>query len=360
MPDYATTVQIGDRTIGAGHPTYFIADIAANHDGNLDRARELIFLAKEAGADCAKFQHFRAESIVSDAGFRKLGGLSHQASWKKSVVDVYRAASVPMEWTEVLLAACKEAGIEFMTAPYALDLIDAVDPFLRAYKIGSGDITWLQALRRIASKGKPVLLATGASTATEVQVAVDAILENNPALVLMQCNTNYTASAENMRHLHLRVLQTYASMYPGMPLGLSDHTGGHVSVLGAVALGARVIEKHFTDDTTRAGPDHKFAMDPRTWREMVDRTRDLEAALGEGVKRIASNEADTVVVQRRSLRTARALPAGHLLTPEDLIALRPCPDGAVSPAELGAVCGMRLGRDMEAEAAISWKDLVDA
>src|SRR5262249_13384674 len=134
-------------------------------------------------------------------------------------------------------------------------------------------------------------------------------------------NTNYTGSLENFAYVNLRVIQSYALHWPGLPLGLSDHTPGHATALGAVALGARVIEKHFTDDTTRKGPDHPFSMTPATWRDMVDRTRELERALGDGVKRVEANEADTVVVQRRCLRAASSLPAGKVLAASDLEAL---------------------------------------
>jgi sialic acid synthase SpsE len=226
-----------------------------------------------------------------------------------------------------------------------------------AYKIGSGDITWLEQIEHIARKGKPVLLATGASTADEVERAVAAVLAHTGDLVLMQCNTNYTGSRENFRCVQLNVLGTFAHMYPGLLLGFSDHTPGHSAVLGAVALGARVIEKHFTDDTRRKGPDHGFAMDPVTWREMVDRTRELELALGDGVKRIEANERETVIVQRRSLRTARELPRGTLLERAHLCALRPCPADAIAPDRLADVLGKRLRTTLPSGSALRWIDL---
>src|SRR5450830_1000102 len=231
-------LEINGVKIGQAHPTYFIADIAANHDGDLQRAKDLIFLAKEAGADAAKFQHFKAASIVSDHGFKNLGGQqSHQAKWKKSVFDVYQDASVDLGWTPELKAACDQAGIAFFTSPYAFDLVDHVDPFVPAYKVGSGDITWPQIIEHICSKGKPVFLASGASSMDDVQRAVDAALEINPQISLMQCNTNYTGSLENFRYIQLNVLRCYREMYPNLVLGLSDHTPGHATVLGAVALG---------------------------------------------------------------------------------------------------------------------------
>ena len=231
-------IRIGSHVLGEDHPTYFIADIAANHDGSLERAKMLIRLAGEAGADAAKFQNFRAQKIVSDYGFRSLGGQqSHQASWKKSVFEVYQGASIPMQWSEELKAACDEVGIDYFSSPYDFDSIDMLDPYVPAYKIGSGEITWPEAMERIARKGKPVLLATGASDIGEVQKAVHTILALNPQLVLMQCNTNYTASLENFNHVHLRVLQTYRLMFPNVILGLSDHTPGHAAVLGGGGIG---------------------------------------------------------------------------------------------------------------------------
>src|SRR5277367_6714995 len=308
------SLKLGKKLVGWEHPTYFVADISANHDGNLDRAKGLIRLCAEAGADAAKFQNFRAAKIVSDYGFKNLGGqLSHQSKWKKSVFEVYREASLPWEWTPALRQECEACGIEYFSAPYDLEAVDMLDPYVSLFKIGSGDITWPEMLRKVASKQKPVLLAAGASEMEEVERAVNQILETNPDLVLMQCNTNYTASLENFRHIHLRVLESFREKFPEVVLGLSDHTPGHATVLGAVALGARVIEKHFTDDNRREGPDHPFSMTPSSWREMVDRTRELEYALGSSRKFVAENEKDTVVVQRRSLRATADLKAGTIL-----------------------------------------------
>jgi N-acetylneuraminate synthase len=348
-------VLIAGRPLGLHHPTYFIADISANHDGDLERARTLIHLAAEAGADAAKFQNFRAPSIVSDRGFRTLGGqLSHQAKWRKSVFEVYQQASIPFEWTPVLKETCEQAGIHYFSSPYDFEAVDMLDPYVPAHKIGSGDITWPEMLRYIAGKGKPVLLATGASDLGDVQRAVDILLAVNPQLVLMQCNTNYTASLENFRHIHLYVLRTYAVLYPDVVLGLSDHTPGHTTVLGAVALGARAIEKHFTDDTRREGPDHPFSMDPVTWREMVDRTRELELALGSPEKRVAGNERDTVVVQRRCLRAARDIRAGERFDRGMIEVLRPAPAGAILPHELDAVFGTHALVDIPSGEALRW------
>ena len=346
MKKSSSTIKIFDKVIGDDYPSYFIADIAANHDGDLSRAKDLIYLAKEAGADAAKFQHFKANTIVSDHGFRSLGGKqSHQSAWDKSVYEVYKDASVSTHWTEALKQTCDDVGISFFTSPYDYELIDHIDPYVPAYKIGSGDITWIDIVKRIASKGKPYILATGASTMDDVYRAVAAGLEINPNLALLQCNTNYTGSIENMRYIQLNVLKSYRVMFPSMVLGLSDHTPGHTTVLGAVTLGARIIEKHFTDDTTRSGPDHAFSMNPCAWQEMVIRTRELEAALGCGVKKVESNEQQTIILQRRAVRTTKSLKAGHVLNKDDLCVLRPCPVGAILPYQLDFLLGRKLRCD---------------
>lgn len=351
-------VRIGDRLLGPDEPTYFIADIAANHDGDLDRALELITLAAAAGADAAKFQHFRAAHIVSDYGFRSLGGqLDHQATWSKSVFETYEDASLPWEWTPVLAKHCAAIGIEFMSSPYDVEAVEHLDPFVNAYKVGSGDVNWLEELSFIASMGKPVIIATGASTMDDVHRAMSLLTAAGVPIVLMQCNTNYTGSIDNLGFINLRVLGQFAEEFPGVVLGLSDHTPGHVTTLGAIALGARVIEKHFTNDTTRQGPDHGFSLDPVTWRAMVDDTRRLEASLGDGVKVIEANEGQTVVLQRRCVRAARAIGAGAVLERSDLEVLRPAPADAVPPQSLDLVVGRTLTRDVVAGEHLVWEDL---
>jgi len=356
--NYDTSIRIGSRNIALDQPSYFIADIASNHDGDIGRAKQLIWKAKEAGADCAKFQHFTADKLVSAAGFAAMNAqVSHQASWKGSVSEIYDQYHTRRDWSQTLVDTCQEADIEFMTTPYDFEAIDMFAKIVPAYKVGSGDITFHAAVEHIAKVGKPVLLATGASTMREVESAVSVILKNNPALCLMQCNTNYTGSLENFRHVNLNVLKTFAARWPGMILGLSDHTPGHAAVLGSIAYGARVIEKHFTDDNSREGPDHKFALNPQTWRAMVDASRELEAALGDGVKRIEANEEDTVIVQRRALRVKDALPAGTVLSESHLEALRPCPHGAVGPDAVERVIGRKLTVGKEAGREILWTDL---
>jgi N-acetylneuraminate synthase len=335
-------------SINSNSPTYFIADIAANHDGSIDRAKKLIRLAAESGANAAKFQHFAAETIVSDRGFRELGGnLTHQATWDRSVFEVYKAASLPFEWTEELKSTCDDAGIEFFTAPYDLNLIAKVEPFIPVFKIGSGDITWVEAIETMANFGKPILLATGASSLDDVRRAVEVLESRQLKYVLMQCNTNYTANDENISFLNLKVLEQYKEMFPNAILGLSDHTSTEISVLGAIALGARVIEKHFTDDNNSNGPDHKFSLNPNNWELMVIKARQLEAALGNGKKIIEENEQLSVIVQRRALRYTRPITAGETISRIDLIPLRPAPKHGIPPYEIDKIVGRKLVEAVE-------------
>jgi N-acetylneuraminate synthase len=350
--------KIGIHIIGPTRPTYFIADIAANHDGDPERAKMLIRLAKDAGADAAKFQHFQASKIVSEYGFTHMNAqVSHQAEWKKSVTQVYSEASVSWDWTPVLKEECDRIGIDFLTSPYDYESIEHVAPFIPAFKVGSGEIDWIEALEHMASKGKPLIIATGAANIGEVQKAVHAILKINKQLCVMQCNTNYTASPENYDYINLNVLKTYAAMFPDVVLGLSDHTHGNATILGAVTLGARVVERHFTDSNDREGPDHKFALNPQDWAHMVEETRLLERALGSADKFVAGNEKDTVVVQRRCLRAARDIKAGEVFTREMIDVLRPASLGAIKPDQIPDVIGTRALSDIPFGKELCWTGL---
>lgn len=344
MNEYNFEFKINDRTISKDSPTYFIADIASNHDNDLDRAIELIHEAKKAGADAVKFQHFTADTIVSDYGFKNLDSLSHQGSWEKSVYDTYKDAECDVNWTEELVNASRKENIEFMTTPYNYDILASIDVYVNAYKVGSGDITWIDFIEFLSSFNKPILLATGASNLDDTKRAVNAVLKYNPNICLMQCNTNYTGSIENFKYINLNVLKTFSKLYPNMVLGLSDHSPYHSAVLGAITLGARVIEKHFTDDNSRNGPDHAFSMNPETWKEMIDRSRELENALGDGVKRIEDNENETVIVQRRCIRLNKDLNKDSVIDIEDIELLRPAPIDSIPPYKLKEIIGKRINK----------------
>ena len=353
-------LKIGKKNIGNNCPTFFVADIAANWDGSLNKAKDLIHLAAKAGADAAKFQNFNAKTIVSDFGFKQLNNgkqLSHQSKWKKSVFDVYSKASLPLEWTKILKKTCDEAGIEYFTSPYDLSQIDELSKFVAAWKIGSGDITWYELIKKLASDKKPLMVATGASTINEVSSVYKLISKSKKTFVVMQCNTNYTAELENLKYINLNVLKEYKKKFPRAILGLSDHTPGHSSVLGAVTLGARVIEKHFTNNTNLEGPDHKFSMDPKSWKEMVLRTRELENSLGKSLKKVEKNEYETLVLQRRSIRAKENLLKDHIIKKKDLIYLRPCPKGSLNPYQDKLIIGKKLKKNINKEDCILLKNV---
>ena len=370
-------MEIAGRKIGPEHPPYWVADIGANHDGDLSRAHHLIELAASAGADAVKFQNFNAPKIASRRGFEELGQIGHQASWGKSVYETYEDASIPLEWASSLQAKCAALGTTFLTTPYDLETVDAIDPYVPAWKIGSGDITYLELIRKVALKGKPVFLATGASNQQDIRRALEE-LDDEPGsgnllvpVVLLQCNSDY--SGDGLRYTNLRTLDLWH--YPALrskgalprAVGLSDHTPGHIAVCAAVARGASVIEKHFTDDKTRSGPDHAFAMEPQEWREMVEAANLTWQALGDGVKRVEENEREAVIVQRRALRyvasmpngglaTRGFIPAGFVLHKNQVIATRPCPSGALEPYRIDEVIGRRLKRDVEMDTLVRLED----
>ncbi len=178
-------IKIGKNKIHKNGKVYFIADIAANHDGKLSRAKKLIRLAAEAGADAVKFQHFKAKTIVSDYGFKKSGKISHQSKWKKSVYDIYEEASLNINWTKTLSNEAKKFNLDFMTAPYDLKYVDDVYKFVKAYKIGSGDVNWREIINKISNKKKPVIIATGASNFSEVKATVNLILQKNKKVIYL-------------------------------------------------------------------------------------------------------------------------------------------------------------------------------
>ena len=341
-------ITINKKKITKNSKTYFIADIAANHDGSLKKAKELIYEAKAAGANAAKFQHFSAETIVSDFGFKSLKGkLSHQSKWKKSVYEVYKDSSIDLSWTPILKKECDKVGIDFFTSPYAFDMVDHIDPYVPAYKIGSGDITWHEILKYISKKKKPIIIATGASNINEVEMAIKILRKNNKKICLMQCNTNYTNSDKNLNYINLNVLKLYKKRFPNVLLGLSDHTRGHSTVLGAIALGARIVEKHFTLNNNLEGPDHKFSMNPQTWREMIVSARELEKSLGDGKKIIEKNELIPAIVQRRAIRANKDILKGAKINKKNLTFLRPCPKDALPPYKENYIIGRRLKKNVK-------------
>lgn len=337
---------------------YFIADIAANHDGSLQRAKDLIWLSKEAGADCAKFQHFLADKIVNDTEFKKIQSLqTHQSKWKKSVSQIYDDYHFKREWTEIIKAECDKAEIDFSSSPYDLEAINLIKDITPFIKIGSGDISWLEHIENCLKTGLPIVIATGASTLDDVTRAMKLIQKYGNQNCIMQCNTNYTVDADKVKYVNLSVLDSYKKLFPDSILGLSDHTKTNTSVMGAIAKGAKIIEKHFTDDNSRIGPDHEFAINPKEWREMVDTARELCNELGDGFKKIEENERNSYIVQRRSCVAKIDLKSGHKIQLSDIDYLRPCPEGSVQPYENIDIVGKVLLKPMKKNEAFLWNNL---
>ena len=314
-------IKIGNKIIGDTHPTYFIAEIGANFDGSIEKAKHLIDAAKEAGADCAKFQTFSTPRIVSEGGFSHMQLKGVHGSWGRTVSEVFKDAEFPVAWHKEIADYCKVVGIDFSTSPYFKEAVDlCVDLDVPFIKIGSGDITWLEMLDYITRKGKPVMLATGDATMSEIDEAVRTIeATGNKDLVLMQCITNYPSKIESA---NVNVLKTYQSAFDVLT-GYSDHAPGHVVALASVVIGGRVIEKHFTLNKTDKGPDHPHSMEPQEFRFMVDSIREVERAMGSTRKEVVAEEGETVYVQRRCLYAKQDLKKGHIMTSEDIDILRP-------------------------------------
>ena len=369
-------IRINNRSIDSTKPVYFIADIASNHEGDIVKARELVHACAEARVDAVKMQNFTAETIVSQKGFEDLKGLkTHQTAWNSSVFDSYKAASIPLDWSYELSELTAKLGMHYFTTPYSPDLVEAVSPYVCAYKIGSGDITWIDNLTKIAKQNKPILLATGASNMKDVCRAMEALLKHNSEVLLMQCNTDYTANihddstikSSRFSCINLAALDRFKKLWPAIAVGLSDHTHGHDTVLAAVALfDCAAVEKHFTLDNSKNGQDHSFSMTPETWRTMVDETEKLRQAvvvaenrqeisqllreamaepeylelmIGNGDKKIEANEVNTVQVQRRAIRAKSDIVSGTRISEEMLDFLRPCPIGALEPYRKDDVIG---------------------
>ena len=324
-------IHIGKRVVGLNYPTYIIAEVGSNFDGSLSRAKKLADLAKKLGADCYKIQNFLAPKIVSEYGFKRLK-ISFQSKWPKSVTEVYKAAEFPRKWLRELSDYCKKIGIDFMSAPYDKEAVDELEKIkVPAYKIGSGEIDNLPFLSYVAKTQKPIILSCGASTLEEIKTAVRVIEKTgNKKIIILQCIVNYPSPIE---HANLRVLETLQKAFP-YPVGYSDHTIGQAGggddplngitvPLASVAMGARVIEKHYTDDRRRNGPDHPFAIEPKEFEMMIKGIRAIEKALGSKVKKITPAEKETRIIQRRGIYAQRDIQKGEGFTEEALEFLRP-------------------------------------
>jgi sialic acid synthase SpsE len=350
---FPRVIKIGSRLVGEGQPVYFIADIGANFDGSLEKAKRLALAAKEAGTDVVKFQSFLASKILSGPSFAKMKLKGIHGTWQKPIEEVFKEAEFPREWHKELFNYCKEIGVTFSSSPYDFEAVDLLDELgIDFFKIGSGEITWPEMLKYIAKKGKPMILSTGDSTLAEVDEAVRIIEETeNNNLILLQCITNYPSKIESA---NINVLKTYQTAFD-IITGYSDHSPGDVVVLGAIAFGAKIIEKHFTLSKKDKGPDHPHSMEPWEFKQMVERVRLLEKAFGTARKEVVEEEAETVIVQRRSLHAKRDIKKGEIIKNEDIIELRPAV--GILPKYKNIVVGRRPKVDIGRYEAIHWEDL---
>jgi sialic acid synthase SpsE len=343
-------IMIGKRMVGHGHPSYIIAEIGANFDQSLSKAKELCDAAKEAGADCAKFQSFISEKIVSGKGFARMQLKGVHGSWGRPVNEVFKDAEFPREWHAEVAAHCQKIGIDFSTSPYDFEAVDLCAELKLPYiKIGSGEITWLEMLEYVAKKGLPMILATGDATLSEIDEAIRTIESTgNKNLVLLQCITNYPSMIESA---NINVLKTYQNAFDILT-GYSDHSAGDVVILGSIALGGCVVEKHFTLNKKDKGPDHPHSMDVAEFTLMVNHIRQLETAMGSTRKFVVEEESETVYVQRRGLYAARDIKQGQVLTAEDITALRPAL--GILPKYKNVLIGKQAKTDIAANEPLFW------
>ena len=324
--------------------TIIIAEAGVNHNGNYEMALKMIDEAKAAGADYVKFQTAKPELVIST--------FAPKAEYQKettgngeSQLEMCKAIHLPLTDYKPLKEYCDKVGIGFMSTPFDLVSIDVLEPLdMDYYKIPSGEITNLPYLRAIAAKGRKVIISTGMSELPEIEEALQ-VLENGGLkrsdIIVLHCNTEYPRP---MRDVNLRAMLDIRDRL-GVAVGYSDHTNGIEVPIAAVALGAEVIEKHFTLDKTLPGPDHKASLEPQELKAMVDAIRNIESALGDGKKKVTDSERPNIIVARKSIVAARAIKAGEGYTEENVTVKRP--GNGISPMKWDDVLGKTAPRDFE-------------
>jgi N-acetylneuraminate synthase len=331
---------------------FVIAEAGVNHNGSLDLALQLIDAAKASGADAVKFQTFRADQLATRSA-HKAPYQERTTANSESQFEMLQRLQLDAEAHRRLIQHCRDVGIQFLSSPFdaqSADLLSTMDVPL--YKVPSGEITNLPFLQHLARKSKPLILSTGMSTLGEVEEAVKVLQAAGAIqLTLLHCVTEYPAPYDAV---NLRAMQTLKSAF-GLPVGYSDHTAGIEIAVAAVALGAEVIEKHFTLDRSLPGPDHSASLEPMELRQMVGAIRHVEAALGSGIKAPAPCELPNISVARKSVVASRALPAGYKLATGDLELKRPG-DG-LAPKLLPALIGRTLRVSIEKDEIVNWEHL---
>jgi sialic acid synthase len=326
-------LKIGTHEIGDATPCYVIAEIGHNHQGSLEKARELFLKAKLAGADAVKLQKRDNRGLYTRAAYEK--PYDNENSFGATYGEHREFLEFgAREYTE-LQAYARELGVDFFSTAFDLASADFLESLgVPAYKIASGDLKSTPLLKHVARFGKPMIVSTGGAQIDDVQRAYDAIMPINPQLAILQCTAGYPAAFEE---LDLRVITTYRERFPGAVIGFSSHDNGIAMPVAAYMLGARIVEKHFTLNHTMKGTDHAFSLEPEGLRKLV---RDLErthSAMGDGVKKVYPSERAPIIKMGKSLVVARDLPAGHVLRPDDIV--MKSPGGGIPPYELDAVIG---------------------
>ena len=329
--------------IGGDHPVFVIAEAGVNHNGDVALARELIDVACSAGADAVKFQTFRAEAIATLDAPKASYQLATTSS-AQSQFEMLRQLELSKDEHHLLKDYCREKNITFLSTPFdpeSADFLETLD--VPAFKISSGDLTNTPLLQHVARKKKPIILSTGMATLQEVKEALTAINETgNDKVILLQCVSQYPASPGEV---NLRAMETMHRAF-NVPIGFSDHTEGIAVSLAAVALGAVVIEKHFTLDRNLPGPDHRASLEPEELKALITGIRSIEAALGNGEKKPSAAELKTASVARRSIVAAHPIQAGAILSDEEVVLKRP--GTGLPPSMLKSVVGKRVRRDIPA------------
>ena len=342
-------VRIGDREVGGGAPVYVIAEAGSNHDRNLDQAKRLIDVAAEAGADAVKFQTFTADRIVAETQTRAKY-LDDLLPPDKTMSDLFRELELPHEWHAALFEHATAAGLDFISTPFDFEAVDLLDDLgVKVFKVASYELWHLPLIREVASRGKPIICSTGMADLADVQDAVDTVAATgNDQLILLHCVVNYPPPFSD---LNLRAIETLRQAFH-VPVGYSDHSSGITAPIVATALGAAVIEKHYTLSRDLPGPDHRFAIEPDELAAMVRGIRDAQAALGTGIKRMAPAEADLYVTARRSLFAARDLAEGTVLGVDDIAVLRP--GTGLEVRDLEKVVGRTARRAIGRHEPLAW------
>ncbi len=339
---------VGHLHVGPGQPAFIIAEAGVNHNGDVQLARDLVDAAWKAGASAVKFQTFKAEQLVT-ADAPKASYALETTDNQESFLDMLRRLELDEAAHRELLERSGERELVFMSTPFDEESADFLNALpVPIFKIPSPEITNIPLLRHVARMGKPVILSTGMATLAEVETAVETLeREGTRDLIILHCVSNYPARPEDT---NLRVLETLRAAF-GYPVGLSDHTAGVEISVAAVALGACVIEKHYTLDRNLPGPDHQASLEPDELKLLVHSIRNVEAAMGTGRKAPVAREANTAAVARKSLVTAQALPAGTVLT-EAMIAIRR-PGTGLPPAMREQLVGRTLRVDLPAGALLT-------